>query len=155
MTEELKRTAAEFEHLIRQIARIMNKRIRDSLDGTCITPPQFSALVHIYRENNQMTIGELCDRMFLACSTVSGLVDRLEKLDLVERYRDDEDRRVVRLRVTPKGLDSTESILEQRKEKIAQDLEMIAVDRQHELITNLKLLLEIMNDAESHGKMVY
>lgn len=148
MSDELKRTAAEFEDLMRKIARIMNKRLRDSLKDTIITPPQFSALVHIYR-GERMTIGDLCDHMFLACSTVSGLVDRLEKLELVERYRDDVDRRVVRLKLTDKGLACTEAVLEKRRLKLEHDMEMIAFDRQTELVTNLKLLLEIMNDAES------
>lgn len=149
MTDELKRTAAEFEDMIRKIARIMNKRVRDSLQHTPITPPQFSALVMVYRED-QMTIGDLCDRMFLACSTVSGLVDRLEKMELVERYRDEEDRRVVRLKLTEKGLHCTEEILQQRREKLEHDLAMIEVERQKELIDNLKLMLEIMNDTESN-----
>lgn len=149
MTDELKRTAAEFEDMIRKIARIMNKRVRDSLQHTPITPPQFSALVMVYRED-RMTIGDLCDRMFLACSTVSGLVDRLEKMELVERYRDEEDRRVVRLKLTEKGLQCTEEILQQRREKLEHDLAMIEVERQKELIDNLKLMLEIMNDTESN-----
>ncbi|AZR73837.1 hypothetical protein BBF96_10830 [Anoxybacter fermentans] len=148
MSNELKRTAAEIEDLIRKIARIMNKRLRDSLKESAITPPQFFALVNIYREEG-ITIGELCDQMFLACSTVSGLIDRLEKVELVERYRDEEDRRVVRLKLTKKGRICTETILEKRREKFEKDLEMIEMERQHELIDNLNLLLQIMTDAES------
>lgn len=147
MNNDLKRTAGEIEDLIIKVGRIMNKRLRDSLRNSPITPPQFYALVKIYRESG-MTIGDLCDRMFLACSTVSGLVDRLEKANLVERYRDDDDRRVVRLKLTPNGFKHTEEILENRREKFERDLEMIRIERREELIEDLNQLVTIMNNTE-------
>ena len=148
MENKLKQTAAEIEDLIRQFVRIMNKRLRDSVKHTSITSPQLFALLSIYRESG-LTIGDLCERMFLACSTISGLIDRLEKIQLVERYRDEEDRRVVRLKLTEKGVNCTQSILEKRKEQFEKDLKMIDIERQEELITNLNLLLEIMKTAEA------
>ena len=148
MENKLKQTAAEIEDLIRQFVRIMNKRLRDSVKHTSITSPQLFALLCIYREGG-LTIGDLCERMFLACSTISGLIDRLEKIQLVERYRDEEDRRVVRLKLTEKGVNCTQSILEKRKEQFEKDLKMIDIERQEELITNLNLLLEIMKTAEA------
>ena len=148
MENKLKRTAAEIEDLIRQFVRIMNKRLRDSVKHTSITSPQLFALLSIYRESG-LTIGDLCERMFLACSTISGLIDRLEKIQLVERYRDEEDRRVVRLKLTEKGVNCTQSILEKRKEQFEKDLKMIDIERQEELITNLNLLLQIMKNAEA------
>lgn len=148
MENELKRTAAEIEDLIRQFVKIMNKRLRDSVKHTSITSPQLFALLSIYRESG-LTIGDLCERMFLACSTISGLIDRLEKTQLVERYRDEDDRRVVRLKLTEKGVNCTKSILEKRKEQFEKDLKMIDIERQEELITNLNLLLRIMKNAEA------
>lgn len=147
MSNELENIATEVEDLIRKIARIMNKRLRDSLCDSSITPPQFYALVSIYRKDG-ITIGELCDRMFLACSTVSGLIDRLEKVELVKRYRDQKDRRVVRLTLTEKGLNCTETILDKRRKKLEDDLKMIDIEQQKELINNLNLLLKVMRYAE-------
>ncbi len=147
MDDKLKRTAIEIEDLIRQFARIMNKRLRDSLKDSFITTPQMFAIIRIYREEG-LTIGDLCDRMLLACSTVSGLIDRLEKVELVERYRDDEDRRVVRLRLTDKGREVTEDLLAKRQEKFQRDLKMISIDRREELINNLNLLINIMKNSE-------
>ena len=40
--------------------------------------------------------------MDLSYSTVSGIIDRLEREELVERERDEQDRRVVWIRTTPK-----------------------------------------------------
>ncbi len=147
MGEELKLIALEFEDIIRQIALVMNKRLRDSLKECTITAPQFSALVTIYTYEG-LTIGKLSDILFLACSTVSGLVDRLEKADMVERYRDTEDRRVVRVRLKEKGRNLTKKILDNRRESLEQDIAKLEISCQKELLTDLNLLLNIMQFSD-------
>jgi DNA-binding MarR family transcriptional regulator len=49
------------------------------------------------------TIGEAADHLLVRHSTLSELVDRAGALGLVERVRDDDDHRVVRLRLTEQG----------------------------------------------------
>jgi DNA-binding MarR family transcriptional regulator len=41
--------------------------------------------------------------MYLHPSTITGLIDRLEKKSYVERERDQKDRRVIYVQLTPKG----------------------------------------------------
>ena len=50
----------------------------------------------------EMKISDLSKKMGLSNSTVSGIVDRLEKQGLIKRTRSDEDRRVVYVDVTDK-----------------------------------------------------
>lgn len=50
-----------------------------------------------------LAIGELADRLHLRHHTVVELCDRAIRNDLVTRHRDERDRRVVRLRLTPRG----------------------------------------------------
>jgi len=52
-----------------------------------------------------MTIGELSNIMYLAFSTTTDLVDRMEKNELVMRIRDDQDRRVVHIHLLQEGED--------------------------------------------------
>ncbi len=49
------------------------------------------------------TIGEVADYLLLRHHSAVGLVDRAELAGLVERERDTDDRRIVRLRLTPEG----------------------------------------------------
>ncbi|MGZ4507729.1 MAG: MarR family winged helix-turn-helix transcriptional regulator [Blastococcus sp.] len=49
------------------------------------------------------TIGEAAEYLLVRHSTLSELVDRAGALGLVERERDDEDHRVIRLRLTEQG----------------------------------------------------
>jgi DNA-binding MarR family transcriptional regulator len=49
------------------------------------------------------TIGEVAGYLLLRHHSAVGLADRTEKAGLVERLEDGKDRRVVRLRLTPRG----------------------------------------------------
>ena len=49
--------------------------------------------------------GEVAERLLNRVPDVTRLLDRLERLDLVTRRRPDEDRRIVRVRVTDRALD--------------------------------------------------
>jgi len=49
------------------------------------------------------TVGEVAERLQIQNHSVVELVDRLEKRRYIERQRDDRDRRVVRLILTPAG----------------------------------------------------
>jgi len=54
-------------------------------------------------QNGSLPLGELSQKMYLHPSTITGVVDRLEKKGYVSRDRDREDRRVVMVQLTPKG----------------------------------------------------
>jgi DNA-binding MarR family transcriptional regulator len=49
------------------------------------------------------TIGELAEHLFIRHHSAVGLVDRLAERGLVTRVRDDDDRRQVRVVLTPEG----------------------------------------------------
>jgi DNA-binding MarR family transcriptional regulator len=67
-----------------------------------ITGPQLWVVKTIY-ENGGLSLGELSKRMYLNPSTITGVVDRLEKKRYVLRDRSEKDRRVVKVQLTPKG----------------------------------------------------
>lgn len=79
-----------------------------------ITPPQFVALQWLF-EDGDMTIGELSNKMYLACSTTTDLVDRMEKNLLVERVKDPNDRRVVRIHLLEEGKRIIDEVIKKRQ----------------------------------------
>ncbi len=62
-----------------------------------------------------MTIGDLSNKMYLAFSTTTDLVDRMEKNELVQRVRDEQDRRVVRIHLLPEGERIIQEVIEKRQ----------------------------------------
>jgi DNA-binding MarR family transcriptional regulator len=70
-----------------------------------LTPSQYNVLRILRGEGKPLPILEVADRMLAAVPGITGLIDRLEGMDLLARRRCTEDRRVVFVAITPKGLD--------------------------------------------------
>jgi DNA-binding MarR family transcriptional regulator len=60
------------------------------------------ALTHLFFKG-PIKISELCEHMMVSLGAASQMVDRLEKLEMVERIADPEDRRVRKVVVLDKG----------------------------------------------------
>lgn len=137
------RHVAEIEELLRNVGTILKKRGRDILSSFDITPPQLEALL-VLREFGDLTMGELCGKMYLACSTATDLIDRMERNELIERVRDTNDRRVIRLKVLEKGARVIDEVLEVRREYLSNILSELNVSEKERLIHSLEQLNYLM-----------
>jgi DNA-binding MarR family transcriptional regulator len=68
-----------------------------------LTPAQYQLLLAIkgHRGEQGPTVGDLAGYLLLKPHSAVELIDRAEAAGLVERWGDDEDRRVTRVRLTP------------------------------------------------------
>ena len=128
------------EKELRYISGIIKQKGREILNSYTITPPQFVALQWLF-EHGDMTIGDLSNKMFLAFSTTTDLVDRMEKNDLVVRIREEQDRRVVRIKLLEEG----ERIIEEVIKKRQDYLEAVLEDFSEEEVEQFSSLLEKMH----------
>ncbi|GAB6086951.1 MarR family winged helix-turn-helix transcriptional regulator [Alkaliphilus crotonatoxidans] len=115
-------TIIELEEELRHLCTVIKNKGREILTEFEITPPQFQALQTLIN-GEDMTIGELSNKMFLACSTITDLVDRMEKNQLVKRVRDEKDRRIVRILVLEKGHEIIRQVLHARRNYLADLLQ--------------------------------
>ena len=69
-----------------------------------ITNSQYNVLRILRGEGAPLPSLEIADRMIQVVPAITGLIDRLEKQELVLRQRCSEDRRVVYVEITAKGL---------------------------------------------------
>jgi len=74
-----------------------------------LTGPQLS-VAKILEDIGDLSLSELSERINAQNSTVTGIVDRMEREGLVERKRSSDDRRVVHIRLTKKGHDLARSM---------------------------------------------
>src|SRR5262245_53434571 len=70
---------------------------------------QYIALVALYEQDDQ-SVGELGERMFLESNTLTPILKKLEQLGYVTRSRDPADERQVRVRLTPAGREVRERV---------------------------------------------
>lgn len=85
--------------LMKQIMVSVKHSMGKQFEELNITGPQ-GLLIGILMHYGEMKISDLSEKLGLSNSTVSGIVDRLERQGLVERTRSIEDRRVVYVNVT-------------------------------------------------------
>ena len=72
-----------------------------------------------YPGREQVTIGELAERLQIRHHSAVGLMDRLEEQDLVERMPNNEDRRQVFIHLTQKGMTVLESLGNLHREELS------------------------------------
>lgn len=133
----------QLEETIRRANTILFKRGRAILIGMEISALQFNALLTI-REFGPLTMGDLCKHLFTACSTATDLADRMERAKLVERVRDEKDRRVVRLQLLPRGEDVLIEVIAERQSFLGEVLKDYTDEEYVELLRSLELLEQRM-----------
>ncbi|HCN61214.1 MULTISPECIES: MarR family winged helix-turn-helix transcriptional regulator [Mammaliicoccus] len=92
----------QIEYSLRHIVDRTKLRSRGQLKVYDISPPQFIALQWL-NEHQQLTIGELSKRLYLAYSTTTDIIDKLEQKELVLRIQSEEDKRVFHVKLLEKG----------------------------------------------------
>ncbi|HEY9576973.1 MAG TPA: MarR family transcriptional regulator [Pseudobacillus sp.] len=134
---------AEIEKELRYINGIIKQKGREILSDYKITPPQFIALQWLFEEGD-MTIGELSMKMFLAFSTTTDLIDRMERNKLVERVKDTNDRRIVRIHLLEEGASMIEEVIEKRQLYVQQILQNFSETEILSLKSNLEKMHQEM-----------
>jgi DNA-binding MarR family transcriptional regulator len=93
----------ELAQVIELDIREINQALRQPLEAQYargqLTAPQRIVMQALFHSQG-MSLKDLCERVSLSHSTVSGIVDRLQAKGLVERSTDTADRRLTRIVVT-------------------------------------------------------
>ncbi|MGN7476852.1 MarR family winged helix-turn-helix transcriptional regulator [Solibacillus silvestris] len=136
-------SVAILEKELRYISHLIKQKGREILSNYTITPPQFVALQWLH-ESGDMTIGDLSTKMYLAFSTTTDLVDRMEKSELVQRVRDENDRRVVRIHLLPEGERIIQEVIIKRQEYLREITEEFNEEEFEQLSRTLQKLHLLM-----------
>lgn len=105
-----------------------------------LSPSQFNILNALEGNKEGMTQIELSRALIMHRSNVTGLIDRLEKRNLVERRDNPNDRRAYRVVLTPAGLKLVRKILPEYYEIAEKIWDTYPPSRAKELAAELKKL---------------
>lgn len=87
---------------LRRVIRATDLHSRDLIKTSGITTPQLLVLQALEHSPN-LSVGALARKLNLSQATVSSILDRLEKRQLVQRTKSDQDRRRSELTLTEGG----------------------------------------------------
>lgn len=139
LSSEYGEFVSEIEQYLRFVAATVRRKGRVLLRDYQITSPQFDALIVLSHEG-ELTIGELSNKLYLAYSTTTDLVDRLERSEFVTRQRDSVDRRVVRVELRARGASAIEAVLAARRSYLNSILAQVDVATRENILQALELL---------------
>ncbi len=94
--------AKQILHTYLRVSQLMSRHFRSYFSKQDLTFPQAMVLTAL-GEEGEMPISRLAQSIGSANSTVSGIVDRLERMGLVERVRSKHDRRVIYVALTDRS----------------------------------------------------
>ena len=92
--------AATIRDSIKKLTKLIHISVSADLEKFGLTRPQLLVLQQIFLENK--TIGQISKALELSYSTVSGIIDRLERGGYLKRIKDVNDRRVIWIEKTEK-----------------------------------------------------
>ena len=107
-----------------------------------ITGPQLWALKTL-STNGSLPLGQLSKMMYLHPSTITGVVDRLEKKGYVARDRVLKDRRIVMVKLTPKGKSTVSKAPNPIQGKMVYGLNKLKQKNLNSIYDAVKKLVEI------------
>ena len=85
-------------------------KMTEKLSAFEITPVQYAVLYCLW-ENDKRSPKEIAERLKLENSTISGILERMEKKELIKRSISKEDRRFIQVILTKKGASLKEDVL--------------------------------------------
>jgi len=145
MSENITRNSAisEIMQSLRRIIKSLQNYSQTVYSNFGITGPQLWVLKAIY-QNGSISLGELSEEMYLHPSTITGAVDRLEKKGYVLRNRNGDDRRVVKVRLTPKGNRLTKKAPKPIQGRMIYGLRKLKKEELFSIYKSIQKLVEIM-----------
>ena len=129
--------------LIREIQSLASQHLRSRMKDCGLTVPQMM-IVGILSKHGKMKVSDISSEMSLANSTVSGILDRLEKMDIIKRVRSEEDKRVVYIELFDKTKDIHEEFMNDFNEFLDSLVESANTDDINDILNGLQKLKELL-----------
>ncbi len=117
--------------IILTLQRCFMLRLSEELSRGQVSFPQFFLLGHIGSQNHALSMSEIAEKMNHSTAAATGLVDRLQKLNYVQRTHAANDRRKVMVKITKKGQALVERIRQDIVNNLSEIMELLPREEQN------------------------
>ena len=114
-------------------------KMTEKLSVYDITPVQYAVLYCLW-ENNGTSPKEIAERLKLENSTISGILERMKKKELIKRSISKEDRRFIQVVLTEKGASLNEDVLATVEQVNTEVLSVFSDEERESLKSYLRTL---------------
>ena len=129
---------------IRKIIQAIDLNSKKLVKRVGLTGPQLVILQEI-TSSVEMTAGEIATAVSLSQSTVTGILDRLERRQLISRQRSDGDKRRIMVRITDNGKRILEEAPPLMQETFVERFSNLQEWEQSMILSALQRLVSLMD----------
>lgn len=144
---QIDRFSQRMIELLPRLIRGISQHESNSLSRGDITLPQLWALEHLARRQG-CPMHELAQALGISRPAATGLMSRLITQRLASREHDRQDRRVVRVTISPKGRRILSNIWGQKRRAIAAVFSQLSAADRAQYLAILERVVETLSQAE-------
>jgi len=108
-------------------------------------------LMTLLETHGPLPMSRVAELLGCGLPTATGIVSRMEERALVERQHDNDDRRVVTLRLSQEGAAEIRELQLSRRERMATALTHLSGPEREQLLASVRALRAAFNRANSQG----
>ncbi len=123
--------------ILSRASRSVMDKVQDDIRNYGLNTTEFAVLELIYHKGDQ-PIQQIGKKVLLSSGSITYVVDKLEKKDLLERKPCPKDRRITYAKITDKGKELMDSIFPKHREAIRTIFAGVTNDEKEQLIELLK-----------------
>jgi DNA-binding MarR family transcriptional regulator len=110
-------------------------------------------LLTCFSSKSELTMTELSNNLAVAMSTMTAMVDRLVNSKMVERERDNIDRRVVRIKLTNAGEKTLRKLISIRRREMKKILMNLTEKEMESYLTSIETVAKLLAKARQKRDM--
>lgn len=139
--------SVEVARLFQEVIQLFKHSMSKLLGETGMSAPQ-GMVLGLLSKKKKMKITELSHELCLSNSTVSGIIDRLEKQQMVVRERSESDKRVVYVSISANFKDMHGIFYKQFEKNIKNTMSRGNDEELHKIFEGLSTLKSLLRDQQ-------
>jgi MarR family transcriptional regulator, 2-MHQ and catechol-resistance regulon repressor len=130
--------------VLMKTAKGIQEKVREEMSKSKLNVTEFSVLEVLYQKGT-LTIQQICQNVLISSGSMTYVIDKLEKRDLLKRSDCPNDRRAIHVSLTDKGVNLMDTIMPKYLEMVDDLFEVLNPE---EAETLLKLLKKVNANIE-------
>ena len=136
LTEELSKMVIDY---IEEVRELLSSDLWENIFLNCSKNEVF--IFWLLYQKHEVNMTEIADYIHVPLNTATGIISRMEKNELVVRTRSEEDKRVVNIGFSEKGMEQFEALI---KELVSYGLKVMSSFTKDEMKLFYKMTSKIM-----------
>ncbi|WP_338753790.1 MarR family transcriptional regulator [Bacillus sp. FJAT-52991] len=125
--------------VLSRATKVINEQVNEYIYESGLNPTEFAVLELLYHKGPQ-PLQQIGNKILMASGSITYVVDKLEKKNLLVRKANEKDRRVIHAEITDQGRVFIDEIFPQHEENIHQLMDVLSEEEKETVITLIRKL---------------